>query len=73
MSTRSVSRGVWHRLQLRLAIAATGRAQIWLDGISVLDLSGDLGIAAAGRVLLGDTASGRTFVELFDDVVIEGS
>jgi hypothetical protein len=73
MSTRAVSRGAWHRLQLQLSIGATDHAQIWLDGLSALDLSGDLGSAAAGRVLLGDTASGRTFVALFDDVLIESS
>jgi hypothetical protein len=73
MSTRKVSRGVWHRLELQLSVGAADRVQIALDGISALDLSGDLGSAAAGRMLLGDTASGRTFVELFDDVLLEGS
>jgi hypothetical protein len=73
MSSRKVSRGAWHRLELQLSIGATDRTQISLDGVSALDLSGDLGSAAAGRVLLGDTASGRTFVELFDDVLVEGS
>ena len=62
VSSRKVSRGAWHRLELQLSIGATDRTQISLDGVSALDLSGDLGSAAAGRVLLGDTASGRTFV-----------
>jgi hypothetical protein len=54
-------------------VGEADRVQISLDGVSALDLNGDLGSAAAGRVLLGDTASGRTFVELFDDVLVEGS
>jgi hypothetical protein len=73
MSTRKVSRGAWHRLELQLSVGAVGRVQISLDGVSALDLSGDLGSTQTGRLLLGDTASGRTFVELFDDVVVEGS
>jgi hypothetical protein len=54
-------------------VGAADRVQISLDGVSALDLSGDLGSTQTGRLLLGDTASGRTFVELFDDVVVEGS
>jgi hypothetical protein len=73
MSSRKVSRGAWHRLELQLSVGAADRVQISLDGASALDLSGDLGSAAVGRLLLGDTASGRTFVELFDDVLLEAS
>jgi hypothetical protein len=73
LSTRKVTRGAWHRLELQLSVGATDRVLIALDGAAALDLNGDLGSAAAGRVLLGDTSTARTFVELFDDVVVEGS
>ena len=53
MSTRKVSRGAWHRLELQLSVGAADRVQISLDGVSALDLSGDLGSAAAGRCCSG--------------------
>ena len=70
-SAVSVSTGTWHELQLHVTIGgATGQTETWLDGtrVDALSRTENLGTVAAGRLQIGDNATGRTFDLIFDDV-----
>ena len=68
-----VSRNVWHELEWRLDLTSgSDHAQVWLDGVPAFDVTGDFGNTKIGRAQVGDPAAGRTFDEVFDNVVLEG-
>jgi parallel beta-helix repeat protein len=67
-SAQTVSRGVWHELQMRLLVGS-GLVEIWLDGIKVITRSESFGASAIGKLELGDPATGRTYDVVFDGVV----
>lgn len=71
VSTVSVSTGAWHELQLHVNIAGTGgQTEVWFDGspVAVLSRTENLGTTAASRLQIGDSAAGRTFDLVIDDV-----
>lgn len=71
VSRRRLPKGAWHELQLDAAPnGATGRIDVWLDGVPVADLStnAQLGSAPIGRVEIGESATKRTYSVIFDDV-----
>jgi hypothetical protein len=65
----------WHSLEVHLSIdGAASTQQVWLDGVSVDDLSAraiDLGTAPIGGIQIGEVQSGRTYVVAFDDVAFD--
>lgn len=66
-----VSNGIWHQLQVRVeAAGAAGRQDVWLDGTKVNPLSttNNFGTAPVTRIDVGETAAGRTFDMVLDDV-----
>ena len=66
-----VAVGGWHRLVIRVVVAgASSQVTISLDGTTILDRQDSLGTTPVGRIYIGDPASGRTFEEIFDDVVV---
>jgi hypothetical protein len=75
-STVVVSQGVWHEAQVRVLVnGASSQVEIWLDGarISALSRTDSLGTTAIGRVLLGDSSTGRSYDVAFDDVAVHTS
>lgn len=69
----SIGPGVWHRVELHAVVAGTsGRVDVWLDGSPVpeLSLQQNLGTTPIGRVLVGDTVTGRTYDVAIDDVLV---
>jgi hypothetical protein len=73
-STTPVANGVWHTLELHVRIAGpSSRSEVWYDGafVSALAKTHDLGLAAVGRVQLGDNVSGRSYDIAYDDVAVE--
>jgi len=75
-STTVVSRGVWHEAQVRVFInGAVSQVEVWLDGIRIDSLSkaDSLGTTAIGRILLGDSSTGRSYDVAFDDVSVSTS
>jgi hypothetical protein len=68
-STTTVSKGVWHEVQLHVN-QGTGLVEVWYDGTRVDALSKAQGVGSSpiGRVELGDPSSGRTYDIAFDDV-----
>jgi hypothetical protein len=75
-STTSVSRGVWHTLELYGNInGASGQISVWLDGTPVGQLTGtqSLGTNAIGYLQLGDTSTTNSFDTVFDDVQADPS
>jgi hypothetical protein len=70
-STTSISKGVWHELELHGRIAgAASTVDVWLDGVPVAALSKtlSLGVAPIGQVRLGEQNTGRSFDVAFDEV-----
>ena len=73
-SATTVTKGVWHEVQLRGNIAgAAGLMEVWYDGQKVTDLSktADLGTAPTtliGRLQLGEHGTGKSYDIIFDDV-----
>jgi hypothetical protein len=64
----------WHQLKVHVTVSgATSQVQVWLDGGIVNQLSGttNLGTAAIGKVVIGDTTSGHTYDIAFDDVIAD--
>jgi hypothetical protein len=75
-STNLVSQGVWHEAQVRVLInGASSQVEVWLDGarISALSRTDSLGTTAIGRILLGDSSTGRSYDVAFDDVAVHTS
>ena len=75
-STTSVSRGVWHTLELYGNInGASGQISVWLDGTPVGQLTGtqSLGTNSIGYLQLGDTSTTDSFDTVFDDVQADPS
>jgi chitodextrinase len=72
-SQTTVTRGVWHSLEVRTVIDdANGRVETWLDGEPVAELTNAelLGTTPIGRIQLGENISGRTYDVAFDDVTL---
>ena len=70
-STTAVSKGVWHRLELRASIdGSRSTTQVSLNGVTVPALSRTtlLGTAAVTHIELADPAKGRRFSVAFDEV-----
>jgi hypothetical protein len=69
-STTPFSLGVWHDVQVHLAVGSPGQAEVWLDGapVALLSTTQNFGTTPIGRVQLGDNSAGRTFTEYFDEV-----
>jgi len=63
----------WHQVKVHVTSGATSQVQVWLDGGIVNQLTGttNLGTAAIGKVVIGDTASGHTYDIAFDDVIAD--
>ena len=71
LSPAVVDPGVWHELQVHARIdGVSGQQDVWLDGGKVSSLSRieNLGAAPIDRVDLGETATGRTFNMVIDDI-----
>jgi hypothetical protein len=64
----------WHQLKVRVTVnGASSQVQVWLDGglVSQLNVTTNLGTAAIGKVVMGDTAAGHTYDVAFDDVIAD--
>jgi fibronectin type 3 domain-containing protein len=64
----------WHQLKVHVSVnGASSQVQVWLDGglVNQLNVTTNLGSAAIGKVLIGDTAAGRTYDIAFDDVIAD--
>jgi fibronectin type 3 domain-containing protein/predicted phosphodiesterase len=73
-STKTVSAGAWHELQLHLVINGTsGQVETWLDGTKVPELSrtDNFGTTAVGRVQMADNSGTRAYDLAMDDVVVD--
>lgn len=73
-SGRVVSPGAWHEVQMHTVVAgAQSRVEVWFDGEHVdrLDVVADLSTAPIRTVQLGESAEGRVFDVLFDDVATD--
>jgi hypothetical protein len=70
LSSRVVTLGVWHSLELHVHVAgAASLTQVWLDGTPVGGLATtlNLGSVPIGMTQIGDTQKGRTYDVVFDD------
>ncbi|HWC24012.1 MAG TPA: metallophosphoesterase [Flexivirga sp.] len=71
----------WHALEVHRAVdttpgTATGRLEVWLDGVPVASLSSaaaDVGTAPIAALQIGDTQTGRTYDVAFDDAAFAPS
>jgi hypothetical protein len=71
-STVSPSKGAWHTALVHLTVNGLASAvEVWLDGTKLITKTDDLGTAGVGRIELGDSASGKTFDVVLDDVVVD--
>jgi fibronectin type 3 domain-containing protein len=73
-STRVVTPGVWHEVQLHALVSGTSSTlEVWLDGVRVNDVSGttSLGTTPIGRLQIGDNTASRTYDVAYDDVVAD--
>ena len=72
VSSTVVTPGVWHEVEIRVLIGASGRADVWYDGNPVADLGrgGNFGSSPIRRLMIGDNASGKRFDVAIDDVVV---
>jgi hypothetical protein len=74
VSSITVSRGVWHTLQVRVLInGGAGQTETWLDGVRVDALSKTeaLGTTSVGRVQLGDNSIGNSYDIAFDEIAVD--
>ncbi|MFL5759066.1 MAG: hypothetical protein ACJ789_04965 [Thermomicrobiales bacterium] len=72
-SATAVSLGAWHEAQVRVRVdgaGATGQVDVWYDGTPVpgLGTAVSLGTTPIGKLVLGETATSRTFNMAFDDI-----
>ena len=76
-STTTMPLGSWHRMVLHALVNGTSSSlSVSMDGVTVpgLTLTGqDLGTSPITRLQLGDTATGRTYDIVLDDVVVSPS
>ena len=73
VSSIAVPKLTWHTVSLTVRISdATSHVEVSLNGSAVRALSGSqsLGTAGVGWLHLGDSAKGRSFHALFDDVAV---
>jgi hypothetical protein len=73
-SATTVSRGVWHEIEVHVKVAGASSAEeVWLDGVLLADLSRSdtLGTAAVGRAQLGENATGAPADTVYDDVTLD--
>ncbi len=64
----------WHSIALHVKInGASSTTEVWLDGVPVaeLALTADWGTTSVGQIQIGDTASGRTYDVIYDDVALD--
>ena len=69
-----VKRGEWHQAQVQVHIEGdASTVNVWLDANPVAELSRQdaLGDAGIGRLELGDSATGRTYDIVYDDVLVD--
>ncbi len=73
-STTVPTQNAWHSVELHTIINGTSSTrEVWYDGTAVSSLtstSDSLGTNNVGRILLGESNSGRTFDVVFDDVIL---
>lgn len=71
-STTVATNGGWHRLFVHAKMGSAGRFDVELDGsvVAALSRTNNLGSGTIGRLMVGDTATGRTFSVAFDDVSV---
>jgi hypothetical protein len=75
-SASTVSRGLWHEIEVHVKVAGTGSVEeVWLDGVLLADLSraDTLGTTAVGRVQLGENGTGAPADMVYDDVSVDNS
>jgi hypothetical protein len=74
VSATTVSRGVWHTLQVRVLVnGSAGQTETWLDGVRIDALSKTeaLGTTPVGRIQLGDNSTGTTYDIALDDIAVD--
>jgi hypothetical protein len=76
-SNTTVAAGTWHRLVLHALVNGTSSSvDVSMDGITVsgLSLTGqDMGTNPVTKLQLGETATGRIYDIVFDDVTVAQS
>ena len=73
-SSTTVTKGVWHEVQMRVVIAgSSGRTDVWYDGtqLSTLSKAQNLGTTGVGRLQLGENANSKSYDIAFDEVVAD--
>ncbi len=73
VSSASVTKNVWHRLQLVAHVAGdSSRTEVQLDAVAVTALTqtASLGATGVAVVQIGDTATNRQFSVTFDEVTV---
>ena len=73
-SATTVSRGVWHEIEVHVKVAGASSAEeVWLDGVLLTDLSrtDTLGTVAVGRAQLGENATGAPADTVYDDITLD--
>jgi hypothetical protein len=73
-STTTVTKGVWHQLQVRIVIdGALGQSEVWLDGVRIdaLSVTQDFGTNPVGYIQLGESSSLRMFDIALDRVAVD--
>jgi acid phosphatase type 7 len=65
--------GSWHELVLHVRTGASGLFEVSLDGVVLADLtrSESVGTAPIIKANLGESATGRTYHVVFDDVLVD--
>ncbi len=68
-SSTVVTSGVWHELQVRVAVGSSGHIDVWLDGspVTALSTTDNLNTTAIGRITFGDP-SGHTYNVTYDQI-----
>jgi hypothetical protein len=72
-----VSKGTWHELQIHARAGSSPLIEVWYDGAHLTSLTSNtisLGPDPVGRLQLGEnSAAGKTYTILFDDVAADGN
>ena len=71
-STQTLGTG-WHDLQVHgLVDGSSGRIELWLDGVKVIDLTPtSLGSAPIRRIEIGNRATDKAYDASYDDVTVD--
>lgn len=73
VSSSGVQPGAWHDVQVRLRVGGSGRADVWLNGAPLADVSGPgaFGSEQIGRLEIGNRPQNRVYDVVFDEVVAD--